>query len=142
MNNRLMKFDSRKSLLPSIFNDDFFTNFFESGSLPAANIFENKNQFTVELSVPGFNKDEFSIETEKNLVVISAKQESKHEEKDKDEKLIRQEFRSSSFSRSFALPDNADIEKISAQYRDGVLKLAIPKLTKTPEDKVKRIEIQ
>lgn len=143
MSNRLTKFDSRKSFLPSIFNnDDFFTNFFEGNALPAANVVENKNEFRVELSVPGFNKDEFSVEVEKNVLIISAKQESKVEDKDKDERLIRQEFRSSSFSRSFVLPDNVDMEQISAQYQDGVLKLSIPKLTKAPENKTKKIEIK
>lgn len=137
-----MKFDSGKSFLPSILNDDFFTNFFEGNGLPAANIVENKDEFRVELSVSGFNKDEFSIEVEKNVLIISAKQESKQEEKDKEEKLIRQEFRSSSFSRSFVLPDNIDMEQISAQYNDGVLKLSIPKLNKVSEDKTKKIEIK
>lgn len=135
-----MKFDSRKSFLPSIFNDDFFTSFFEGNGLPAANIVENKNEFRVELSVPGFNKDEFNVEVDKNVLVISAKQESKQEEK--DEKFIRQEFKSSSFSRSFVLPDSVDMEQISAEYNDGVLKLSIPKLNKMPEDKIKKIEIK
>lgn len=137
MNNRLMKFDSRKSFLPSILNDDFFTNFFEGNSLPAANIVENKDEFRVELLVPGFNKDEFNIEVEKNVLIISAKQESK-----KEERLIREKFRSSSFSRSFVLPDSVDMEKISAQHNDGLLKLSIPKLNQAPEDKIKRIEIK
>lgn len=140
MNNRLIKFDSRKSFLPSLFNDDFFTIFFEGNNLPATNIVENKDEFRVELSVPGFNKDEFNIEVEKNVLIISAKQETKKE--DKEERLIREEFRSSSFSRSFVLPDSADMEQISAQYNDGVLKLSIPKLNKAIEDKVKRIEIK
>lgn len=140
MNNRLMKFDSRKKILPSIFNDDFFTNLFEGNSLSAANIVENNDEFRVELSLPGFNKDEFNIEVEKNVLIISAKQKSKKE--DKEERLIREEFRSSSFSRSFVLPDSVDMEKISAQYNDGVLKLSIPKLNKAPEDKIKRIEIK
>lgn len=142
MNNRLMKLDSRKSFLPSILNDDFFTNFFEGNSLPAANIVENKNEFRVELSVPGFKKEEFDIEVEKNVLIISAKQESKKEEKDKEERFIREEFRSSSFSRSFVLPNSVDMEQISAQYNDGVLKLSIPKLNQTPEDKIRRIEIK
>ncbi|WP_050708791.1 Hsp20/alpha crystallin family protein, partial [Dysgonomonas sp. HGC4] len=115
---------------------------FEGSGLPAANVVENKDEFRVELSVPGFNKDDFNVEVEKNVLIISAKQESKQEEKDKEEKLIRQEFRSSSFSRSFVLPENVDMEQISAQYKDGVLKLSIPKLNKTPEDKIKRIEIE
>lgn len=135
-----MKFDSRKKILPSIFNDDFFTNLFEGNSLSAANIVENNDEFRVELSLPGFNKDEFNIEVEKNVLIISAKQKSKKE--DKEERLIREEFRSSSFSRSFVLPDSVDMEKISAQYNDGVLKLSIPKLNKAPEDKIKRIEIK
>lgn len=144
MNNQLRKFDSRRSFLPSLFNvgDDFFTNFFEGSSLPAANIVENDKEFRVELSVPGFDKDDFKIELEKNVLAISANKEAKKEEKDENEKVIRREFSSSSFSRSFVLPENIDVENISAEQKDGVLKVSLPKKSNALEDKVKKIEIK
>lgn len=144
MNNQLRKFDSRRNFLPSLFNigDDFFTNFFEGSSLPAANIVENNKEFRVELSVPGFDKEDFKIEVEKNVLVISANKEANKEEKDENEKVIRREFSSSSFSRSFVLPENIDTDNISAQQKDGVLKISLPKQNQAPEDRVKKIEIK
>jgi len=144
MSNQLRKYDLRRSFLPSFFNvsDDFFTNFFESNNLPATNITENGKEFKIELSVPGFNKEDFKIGIEKNILTISAKKEEKCEEKDENEKIIRQEFNSSSFSRSFSLPESIDIENISAEQKDGILTVQLPKMDKKPEDKVKKIKIK
>ncbi|MDR1706610.1 Hsp20/alpha crystallin family protein [Dysgonomonas sp.] len=144
MNNQLKKIDPRRDFFPSFFkmNDDFFTDFFKGSNMPAVNIVENNKEFRIELSVPGFNKDDFKIEIEKNVLTISASQESKREEKNEDEKIHRQEFYSTSFSRSFVLPENIDTEHISAEQKDGILKIALPKLQDMPEDKVKKIEIK
>ena len=94
------------------------------------------------MSVPGFNKDEFKVEIEKNILTISATHESKREEKNEDEKIHRQEFYSNSFSRSFVLPENINTEHISAEQKEGVLKISLPKIENMPEDKVKKIEIK
>ncbi|MFR9165200.1 MAG: Hsp20/alpha crystallin family protein [Dysgonomonas sp.] len=144
MNNQVRKFNPRRGFLPSIFNvdDDFFTNFFEGSNLPAANVVENEKEYRVELSVPGFDKNDFKIEVEKNVLNISANKESRKEEKDENEKILRQEFTSSSFSRSFVLPENVDTENINAAQKDGVLKISLPKMDKAKEDKVKKIEIK
>lgn len=143
MNNQLKKFDSRRGFFPSLFNvsDEFFTDFFKGNSVPAANIVENDREFRVELSVPGFDKNDFKVVVEKNILTVSANKESKKEEKDENEKMLRREFYSSSFSRSFVLPENVDAENIGAEQKDGVLKISLPKVDKV-EDKVKTIEIK
>lgn len=143
MSNQLKKFNPRGSFLPSIFNDnDFFTNFFDNSNLPAVNISESKKEFNIEVSAAGFDKSDFSIEIEKNVLTISANKEEKKEEKDENEKVLRREFSSSSFSRSFVIPENIDAEHISAQQKDGILKISLPKVDKLPEEKVKKIEIK
>jgi len=144
MNNQLRRFSPRRNFIPSIFNvsDDFFTDFFNGSNLPAANIVENDKEFRVELSVPGFDKNDFKVEVEKNMLTVSASKESKTEEKDENEKMLRREFYSSSFSRSFVLPENIDTENIGAEQKDGVLKISLPKMNQAPEDKVKKIEIR
>ena len=144
MNNQLRRFDSRRGFFPSLINvnDDFFTDFFKGNALPAANIVENDKEFRVELSVVGFSKDDFNIEVEKNVLTISANKEVRHEEKSDDEKMLRQEFTSSSFSRSFVLPENIDTENIGAKQEDGILKISLPKREKALEDKIKKIEIK
>lgn len=143
MNNQLKRFDPRRGFFPSLFNvsDDFFTDFFRGNNLPAANVVENDKEFRVELSVPGFGKDDFKVEIEKNVLTVSASKDSNKEEKSEDEKVLRREFYSSSFSRSFVLPENIDVENINAEQKDGVLKISLPKI-EAPEDKVKKIEIK
>lgn len=144
MNNQLRKFGARDGFLPAIFRlgDDMFTNFFENSNIPAANIKESKKDFKVELAVPGFEKDDFNIVVDKDILTISVNKETKHEEKDENEKILRQEFSSTSFSRSFTLPENIDTENISAEQKKGVLSIVLPKKDMTKEESVKRIEIK
>jgi len=146
MNNQLKRFDRSGGLFPSLvnrlWNEDFFDNFFDGDRLPATNIKENKKEFKLELSVPGFDKEDFKIEIEKNVLKISAQKEYKNEEKDGDDRVLRREFSHSSFSRSFTIPDNIDTENIEAQQKDGILEIKLPKFEKAPEDKVKKIEIK
>lgn len=144
MSNYLKRFDSRGNFRPSLFNlnNDFFTNFFSGAELPAVNISESDKDFKVELSVPGFDKNDIKLEIEKNVLTIAARKEVNKEEKDESEKIIRREFSSSSFSRSFVIPENVDTENIEAEQKDGVLKISLPKKEKALEDKVKKIEIK
>ncbi|MDU1904453.1 MAG: Hsp20/alpha crystallin family protein [Dysgonomonas sp.] len=146
MNNQVKKFDRRGGVLPSFFNrywnDDFFDNFFDGDRLPATNVKENEKEFKLELSVPGFDKEDFNIEIDKNVLKISARKEVKNEEKDENDKILRQEFGYSSFSRSFMIPENVDTEHIAAKQKDGILEISLPKMDKALEDKVKKIEIK
>lgn len=138
---KLMKFGNDR-FLPSFFGDDFFNNFFEGyDRLPATNVTETKDCYKVELSVPGFDKDKFNVEVKNNVLTISGNIEDSHEEKDQDDRIIRREFKSSSFSRSFTLPENVDADKISGEHQNGILILTIPK-TEKAVDEVKRIDIK
>lgn len=122
------------SQLPSVF-DDFFRPWNEWFSkedawpkvwnVPAVNITEEKDIFSVSLAVPGMKKDDFSIDIEGNMLMISCEKEESKEEKEK--KFTRKEYNFSSFSRSFTLPDEVNREKIEAHYENGVLKLILPK---------------
>lgn len=120
--------------MPSLFNDFFrpWDEWFEGGGLtsrvlnvPAVNITENKDEFMVSLAIPGMKKEDFNIDIEGNMLTISSEKEESKEEK--EEKYTRKEFNYSSFSRSFSLPDEVNMEKIDARYVDGVLKLSLPK---------------
>ena len=119
--------------MPSLFNDFFrpWDEWFEGGltsrvlNVPAVNITENKDEFMVSLAIPGMKKEDFNIDIEGNMLTISSEKEESKEEK--DEKYTRKGFNYSSFSRSFSLPDEVNMEKIDARYVDGVLKLSLPK---------------
>ena len=106
--------------------DWFLENDWETKtSVPAVNIVENDSAFLVEMVAPGMKKDDFKIELENNLLTISYEKEEENEEK--DEKFTKREFNYQSFSRSFTIPELVNAEKINAAYKDGLLKLEIPK---------------
>jgi len=94
-------------------------------SNPAVNILEGESDFMIELFSPGLEKNDFKIEVEKGILTISA--DRKTESKEEDRKYTRKEFLYSSFSRSFSLPEQVDADKIMAEYKDGILKMRIPK---------------
>lgn len=99
---------------------------FNSGKLlPAVNIRETKNHFKLDVSVPGFKKEDFKITTEDGLLTISA--ENNKEENEEKENYTRREFSSSSFTRTFNLPENVEEDHINANYHNGLLQIELKK---------------
>ena len=74
---------------------------------------------------PGFEKNDFNVNLEKNILTVSA--ERKSEAENKDEKQIRKEYSYRSFKRSFTIDEKVDSEKIEAKYVNGVLTLNLPR---------------
>ena len=120
--------------MPSVFEDFFkpWSQWFDDGGLtnrrmniPAVNIKENGNHYTVTLAPPGLKKDDFKIDVEGNMLTISSEKEENKEEK--DEKFTRKEYSYSSFSRSFTLPEDVKQEAIDAHYENGELKIMLPR---------------
>jgi len=96
-----------------------------NGHFPAVNIHENEKQFTLELAAPGLKKDDFKINIENQVLTISKEvTEKKEEVKDN---FTRREFAYNSFSRSFKVPKTILVNKIKADYKDGILSIALPK---------------
>jgi len=136
--------------LPSLF-DRFFNNDFESWNknnfsntnttLPSVNIKENKDAFLVEVAAPGFEKSDFKIELNNDLLTISSEKEIKDEVKD-NEKISKQEFSYQSFKRAFTLPELVEDDQISAKYENGILAIIIPKKEEAKPKPVKQIEIK
>lgn len=134
------------ALLPDVFSgffdDDRFLNLdFRRNwpaKVPAANVFEHDDDFVIHLAAPGMNKKDFKIALENRTLWISAETEM-----DKTEEMIdytRREFNYNAFKRSFAIPENVNIEKIAAKYEDGVMKIRLPKLEvvkKLPRKEIK-----
>jgi HSP20 family protein len=96
-----------------------------SGNIPAVNIKEGNDKFVLELAAPGMKKDDFKINLDNYQLTISA--ETRDEKKEKEDNYTRREFVYNSFSRSFTLPKTIDIEKIKADYKNGVLNIVLPK---------------
>lgn len=110
-------------------------------SVPAVNIHETADAYTLEVAAPGMQKDEFDISIKDKTLTISSEKKEEKEEKSQEKNYIRREFSFSSFSRSFTLPENVDAERISARYEEGMLKVHLPKKESSPEATGRKIEI-
>lgn len=132
-----------EAFVPGLFNimDRFLTEDFQGAmkaTQPAVNIVENEKSYELALVAPGLNKSDFKIAIEKSLLTISY--EKKEETVEKTEKMIRQEFSSSSFKRSFTLTEKLNSDAITAKYENGILNVSIPK-AEVKEVEVKSVEI-
>lgn len=143
----LIKWGKQDELFPSppSFFDDFWERDFVSGvqtgtSVPAVNITESTNTFDVELAAPGLKKEDFKINTDNGMMTISS--EKSEENVSEDEKVTRKEFSFSSFQRSFTLPESIQLDKIDATYKDGVLKIKLPKKEEAKKQPPRMIEIK
>src|SRR4051812_25555731 len=97
---------------PSVFRDDFATPAFKQSA--PVNVKETETGYELELVVPGFEKENFKIDLDKNLLTISA--EVKAENEVKTEKQLRREYNFKSFKRSFTIDEKIDAENIDAKY--------------------------
>lgn len=135
----------RRSSLPDLvdefFGRDFLGNFDEQTgvNMPAVNIIEEKDDFSIEVAAPGLDKKDFKIDLDHNVLTISS--EKKDEKKEEDKKFMRREFSYTSFKRSFTLPNTVDAEKIEAKHKDGVLSITMPKKEEAKEKPARQIKI-
>jgi len=106
---------------------------------PAANIVEQADSFMLEIAAPGLKKDDFKIHLENSILTISA--EIEDEKKEEGRNYTRKEFYYGSFSRSFTLPKTIELETIKADYKDGVLKVTMPKREEARLETKKEIKI-
>ena len=124
---RIVKYNNNNvfpSLINEFFNDDFGMNFLNrSHSVPSVNSLENNDSFEIDLAVPGMKKEDFTIELNDKVLVISSETSNTME----NDKMRLNEFNFSSFQRSFRVPDSVDQEKIKANYKNGILKIKLPK---------------
>ena len=135
----LVRFNNNKSLFP-----DFFSSLMENylndnelaynGVRPMSNVKETDDAFLVEFAIPGFSKEDVSIDIDQNVMTVSGKKEEKSE----DEKYTRREFWYNEFKRSFTLPKSVDQEATTATFKDGILTVELPK---KPEAKPKSLKI-
>ena len=131
-NRQLRSYDPWRDFLnfESFFPPEFAK---QSTKFPAVNISEDDKSYMVDVVAPGFRKEDFKVNVDDDVLTISA--ETKKESTDgngsngnnKDKQFTRREYSYSAFTRSFSLPDNAKDDSIKANYKDGILKLEIPK---------------
>lgn len=141
--NSLARSSRSRSIDPwkDFFGMDFFNSGFPASrnNMPAVNLSEDESNYCVDLVAPGFKKEDFKVSINDDILTINA--ESKEEKKEEGKEYSRREYTSSSFTRSFKLPENTNDEQISANYKDGILKVNIPKSEKEKKAS-KQIDIQ
>ncbi len=147
-------------LMPSIFEENLFDNWFDFPRFPnfddterklygkhadrlmKTDVHENEGGYEVDIDLPGFKKDEITLELDNGYLTVSAAKGLDKDEKDHKGKLIRQERYAGSMQRSFYVGENLTEEDIKASFKDGVLNLMVPKKEqpKVPEKKMIMIE--
>jgi len=115
------------SIIDDFFNDSFFPAFFAPVNPIRADIRENENEYIVEAEIPGVNKKDIKLELNDDMLTISVERNEEEREERKD--YIRRERRYGSFCRSFYV-QNIRQEDVKAEYKDGVLRVTLPKLEK------------
>ena len=136
-------------LMPSIFNDNVFDDFFDfpfyddraekklyghhAANLMKTDIQEHEDGYTLEMDLPGFKKEEIQIELNNGYMTISAAKGLGEDEKDKKSgKYIRRERYTGSCQRSFYVGEDVTEEDIKAEFKHGILKLFVPKKEAKP----------
>ncbi|MFN2453497.1 MAG: Hsp20/alpha crystallin family protein [Pyrinomonadaceae bacterium] len=103
---------------------------------PSVDIFENKDQIVLEAELPGMNREDFDLSVENNVLTLRG--ERRFEKKDEGDNYHRVERSYGSFTRSFTLPQSVSGEGANAEYKNGVLRVTLPK---REEVKARRIAI-
>ena len=136
-------------LMPSIFNDNVFDDFFDfpfyddkaekklyghhAANLMKTDIQEHDDGYTLEMDLPGFKKDEIKVELNNGYMTISAAKGLDEDEKDKKSgKYIRRERYAGACQRSYYVGEDITEEDIKAEFKHGILKLFIPKKEAKP----------
>src|SRR6266849_6471878 len=104
---------------------------------PSVDIYENKDQIVLEAELPGMKREDFDLSVENNVITLRG--ERHFEKKDESDNYHRVERAYGSFTRSFTLPNTVSSEGATAEYRNGVLRVTLPKRAET---KARRIEIK
>lgn len=126
-------------LLGDMFRDPFFSE--DESRIMKTDIKEKKDKYIIDIDLPGYEKENIKIEIEDGYLTVHASANSTNEEKEEG-KFVRKERYIGSCSRSFFVGDDVKQEDIKASFRNGTLKIEIPKKEEKKEiEKKKYIEI-
>jgi len=147
-------------LMPSIFRENMFDDWFDfpdfsdldkterklygkrADRLMKTDVHEHEDHYEVDIDLPGFTKDEITIELNEGYLTVSAAKGLDKDQNDKKGKLIRQERYAGAMQRSFYVGEELTVEDVKASFKHGVLSLSLPKkeAKAVPEKKTIMIE--
>ena len=127
--------------MPSLFDDRFFRSFFDMNDWMGnmgfrVDIHDAGDHYEMEAELPGVSEDQINLTVENDTLTVSADMQSER----KDEKAYYSERRVGHVSRSFSL-EGIDQDHITADYKNGILTVTMPKTQPTPETGARRIAI-
>ena len=134
-------------LMPSIFGENLLDDFFDfpfrrystnTASLMNTDIKDTDHGYEITMNLPGVKKEDVKAELKNGYLTISAQHSENRDEKDKDGRYIRRERYQGSCQRSFYVGTEVTQEDIRASFKDGVLKMEIPKKEAKPAVENKR----
>ena len=132
-------------MLPSIFGENLFDDWFESPiektifgernplygkhakNLMKTDVRETDSSYELAIDLPGFKKEDIKAQLKDGYLTISASTSANNDEQDKDGRYIRQERYTGQCCRTFYVGDGISQEEIRAKFEDGILKLSVPK---------------
>ena len=143
--------EKTRTTWPSVFESGWMDKFFNAPldeffnvskvmNSPAVNVSETDKEFKLSFAAPGLEKKDFKVDAYDEMLTISAEHETEKKE-EKNGRFNRREYNYSSWSRSFTLPENCDTGKIDAEYKNGELKILIPKIEVKEPKKMKSISV-
>mgnify|MGYP000682585844 CR=1 FL=1 len=124
----IRRWEPLREFLERFFEEDF--DFFFSPKV-ATDIYETDKDLVVEMHVPGYKKEDIRVSFQDGYLKVEGKAEETKEEKEKN--YWRKEIRGGSFVRVFPLPIKVDHKKAKASFKDGVLKISLPKIEEEKE---------
>lgn len=102
--------------------------------MPAVDIEADDKEYVFTAEMPGMEKEQFGVQVHEGLLIIRG--ERKVEETKKERHFVRREMSYGAFSRTFTLPEDAKGDKVQATYKNGILRIAVPRAEKTPPKQV------
>ena len=121
--------------------DRYFESFFGDSLLspsgrifnqmPAVDILENENAYLLGMDLPGFDEKNIEVHIDGSSLTIASKQEEENKNEGNQGTYLLRERRINSFTRSFKLPENADVQNVNAAFKNGILTLEIKKRAET-----------
>ena len=136
-------------MMPSIFGENLFDDFFDDDfamfhehggrdplygkhakNLMKTDVRETEDSYELDIDLPGFKKDEISVELKNGYLSISAAKGLDRDQQDKEGRYIRQERYAGACSRSFFVGEGIEPQDVSAKFEDGILSVSLPKQVK------------
>jgi HSP20 family protein len=129
------EFNTLPVRLGGLFGKDWETPMSTTTWNPSVDIFENDNDVIIKAELPGMNAKDIDVRLESNVLTLKGERHFERETKEENYHRVEREF--GTFCRSFALPTAVNGEKVTAEYKDGVLKIVLPKKEETKPKPIK-----